>query len=129
MSVANLSNLQSVQLTRNQLVPDEGPKAIPLLLDYTGAVTEYDLDLLQTIQQGFISMVQTLYIDLSQSSNDLTVVVNGSNQIVVAKAGTQGYYQVLAPNPAKFAFQSASGGVIIPVFLINVPIAGVVWLV
>lgn len=111
----------------NQQVPDEGPKAIPLLLDFSGSVGNYTLDFLVQQQQGFFSMLQTIYVDNSQGTNDVTITLNISNQKIVAKAGTQGYYSVLCPNPIRLTFSSAINGVIVPVFLINVPISGMVW--
>jgi hypothetical protein len=115
----------------NQTVPDEGPKVIPLILNFSGAVTEYDLDLLLQQEQTLISMIQTVFVDLSEASNDLqmTIGVGTVNQTIDAKAGSQGYYPVLCPNPPKINFSVETGGDIVKVFLINVPIAGVVWTV
>jgi hypothetical protein len=113
----------------NALVPDEGPKAIPLLLDFTQA-GEYDVDLTTQQQQGRISMVQSIYIDLSVSSNDVEVTMPISGQLIHAKAGTQGYYPVLCPNPPRLNFTSStSGASVVPVFLMNTPILGIVWAV
>jgi hypothetical protein len=126
-SIVNLSNV-NVQQIVNQQVPDDGPKAIPLLLDFT-ASAQYNLDLTNQQQQGKISMIQSIYVDLSgNASNDLTITMPISGQVIVAKAGTQGYYSVLCPNPPRLNFAMAtSGGSVVPVFLLNVPVAGVVW--
>ena len=125
------SNL-TARLIPNQTIPDEGPKAIPIRLDFSvagGSITSYSIDLLITQERALLTMVQTLYIDLSTAVNDLIVTVGGSNQIIQAEAGTQGYYPVLCPNPPKFQFDVAAPGDVDTVFLINVPIAGVVWTV
>lgn len=113
----------------NQAIPTEGPKAIPLVLDFSAANNEgIEVDLTMFEQQARMSMVQTLYIDMSQAANPLTVNCNDSGQKIVAKVGTQGYYNVLVPNPAKFRFESVQGSTDnLPVYLINVPIPGVVW--
>jgi hypothetical protein len=122
-STANL-NYQPVN---NQEVPDEGPKAIPLLMDFSAA-GEYDVDLTLQQEQGRISMIQTVFIDLSGASNDLTLTLPISGQVIVAKAGTQGYYSVLCPTPPRLNFSMpTSGGTLVPVFLINVPMSGVTW--
>src|ERR1700674_3225355 len=125
------SNL-TARLIPNQTIPDEGPKAIPIRLDFSvagGSITSYSIDLLITQERALLTMVQTLYIDLSTAVNDLIVTVGGSNQIIQAEAGTQGYYPVLCPNPPKFQIDVAAPGDVDTVFLINVPIAGVVWTV
>jgi hypothetical protein len=121
-------NQQTVQvsLPQNQQVPNEGPKAIPLLLNFAAAAS-FDLDLTLTQEQGYISMIQTLFIDMSEASDPLIVTVNGTNQKIMAAIGTQGYYSVLCPNPPRFTFANASGSDVIPLFLINAPIPGVVW--
>ena len=112
---------------QNQLVPDEGPKAIPLLIDFSGATTEWDVDLTNQQQQQYISMIQTLFIDASLSADDVFVTFPITGQKIQAKAGTQGYYNVLCPNPPRMMFTGTADTQVIPVFLINVPIAGVVW--
>lgn len=123
-------NALSIQLPTNQQLPDEGPKAIPVRLDFTPsspATLTYVLDLELIWSQAKISMIQTIFIDNSQNSNALSVTVNGTGQIIVAAANTQGYYAVLCPNPPKLSFSSASSSVALVVFLINIPISGVVW--
>ena len=126
MSVApiNGQNL-TIKDTYNFEVPCEGAKVIPLLLDFS-AFTEYDIDLTQLEQQGRFSMLQTVFIDLSDTASALVVVVTDVLQQIVANGHTQGYYPVLVPNPSKLQIQCLSGQVE-RVHLINVPIAGVVW--
>jgi hypothetical protein len=110
----------------NQEVPDEGPKAVPLLINFA-AFASYTLDMGNQQQQRYISMIQTLYIDLSAASDDMTVTFPISGQVIHAVKGTQGYYSVLCANPPRMIFANSSGADVVPVFLINVPIAGVVW--
>ena len=125
--MANLNpNLLQYTDPTASTIPSDGPKAIPLLLNFSVAAS-FDLDLTNPIDQKKISMVQTIYMDLSNASDDLIITVGGSNQIVRGVAKTQGYYNVLAPYPARFNFANASGSDLIPVFLINVPVPGVVW--
>ena len=114
------------QPVNNQEVPQEGPKAIPLKLDFSKA-TEYDLDLQNLQERGFIAMVQTIYIDNSAAASPTSAVFNTTNQNVTAAPATQGYYSVLCPNPPRMKFLNTSGADQVVVFLINVPIAGVVW--
>jgi hypothetical protein len=129
MSTTNIPSNLNYQQPQAALVPQEGPIAIPLLLDFSGPdFSEYDLDMLLPLEQARISMVQTIYIDLSGSPTDgLQVIVNGTNQQINAAPSTQGYYAVMAPNPPKFRFLGTPSTVIIPIMLINVPIPGVVW--
>lgn len=135
VQVANLSaNINRLQLD-NQQVPNEGTKALALpLLDFTQA-NSFALDLLTTTQTGQISMVQNMFIDMSTSDQPMQVTINGSQQVIVAKGRTQGYYCVLCPTPIKLLFSCPGGPGLDPttgrsgirVWLINVPIPGVVW--
>ena|SRR5271170_6444497 len=124
-SIVSQQGLQFA-LPQNQQVPDEGPKAIPLLLNFANAA-QFTLDLTNLEQRAFISMIQTLYIDASQTDDPTTITIEGTNQVVIAAAKTQGYYPVLCPNPPRFKFANASGSDIINIFLVNAPISGVVW--
>jgi len=116
-----------IQETFNFQVPCEGAKCIKLLLDFS-ADSEFDLDLEQFTQQSRISMVQSIYIDLSDTANAMVVIVDpsGLDQEIVANGRTQGFYTLLSPNPPRIVFKCASGQ---PqrVHLLNVPVAGVVW--
>lgn len=114
--------------TQNQYVPDEGPKGIPLFLSFTdGTTNEFDLDLEQWQSQGWLSMVQCIYIDMSQATSPLTVSLAGGFQNIVAKVNTQGYYSVLCPNPVKIKFLGTANMGKVTVILVNVPIAGHAW--
>lgn len=111
----------------NNTVPQEGPKGVPILLDFSESTSEYDLDMTIPQQQGRISMVQTIYIDASASTNGMTVICQGTNQKVTVKGKTQGYYPVAVPNEPKFQFVGTANDSLIPIILFNVPIAGVNW--
>jgi len=117
----------------DHLLPDEGPKAIPLILDFTGNAgpqTDYALDLSLVESRTYISMVQTLFIDMSGAGvAEVTVTFNTTNQQILAKPNTQGYYNVLATNPTQINFHSTNPSGVIKVFVINVAIPGAVWAV
>jgi hypothetical protein len=115
------------QDTTNNLVPQDGPKGVPILLDFSGSQTEYDLDMTIPQQQGRVTQIQTVYIDASLSTAGMSVVVSDTNQKVTVKGKTQGYYPIAVPNPPKFRFFGTASDAIIPIILFNVPIAGVNW--
>lgn len=119
------NQFQNLQLN-NQNEPNEGPRCIPLLLDFS-SVDTFVADLQQFMDATRISMVQTVFVDLSGTDAAMTITIRGTNQKIQVKPRTQGYYNVLAPNPLQLVFQMTNGVAGIPVFLINVPIAGVVW--
>lgn len=130
MQNINPTSLQNI-LLNNQIIPNEGPKALGMILDFTVASGQpsYQVDLNNLQQEGFFSMLQTVYVDNKKNSSTLTIVVNGSGQNIEISPNTEGYYPVLAPNPVKLQFLTSAQaiGEVVQVFLINVPIAGVVW--
>lgn len=111
--------------TQNQVIPDEGPKVVPLVLDFT-AQDVYTLDLLNQEQQALISLIQGMFIDMKDSNVPLQITIEGPGQVIQAKGLTQGYYSVLCPSPPRFTF-SCPGGPILKVILMNMPVIGVVW--
>lgn len=117
---------------KNQTPPSDGGKALALpILDFSLA-NQYSIDAQQLQELGFLSMVQTMWIDMSTSDVAMQVTINGSQQIIVAKGRTQGYYAVMAPNPVKMVFSCpggpgldvTTGRVGVRVHLLNIPIAG-----
>lgn len=125
MGALNLSFASFQQINNQDLPEKEGPRTIPLILDFT-ANASYIIDISQLEQSGKMSMVQTMYIDLSGTDLALLITVRGTGQQIKAKGRTQGYYALLAPNPTSLT-ASQPGGVAVPIQLINVPIVGSVW--
>lgn len=127
MSIQNVSNPNFVS-TQNRALPCEGAIAVPITLDFSGSVTQYDLNLLQQFQATKITLVQTAWVDMADATHDdLTIFIPTVNQRIKAKKGTQGYYPLLCPNPPNMQFSVGILGDIVQVTLLNVSIAGVVW--
>lgn len=117
-------NWQTPTMVSNQLIPEEGPKAVPLLLDFASS-DSYVLDYQNMQSRAFISLVQTVFIDNSQNAVEVSVEVGSIGQRIRAAAHTQGYFPILVPNPIRLVFHGAGAGVT-PFFLLNMPIA-LVW--
>jgi hypothetical protein len=115
---------QQICAIQNQMVPNEGPKTIPMELQFDTTDTLV-LNGLGIQQLGKISIIQTLYVDTSGGAA-LTIVCGQSRQRIDVPANTQGYYNVLLPGTFEITFVSTIGSVV-NVQLINVPIAGAVW--
>lgn len=125
LSTYDNQHIQNLALD-NQQIPQEGSKAAPIRLDFTLA-DSYSLDTQNIMARGFLSMVQTLFIDMSSTDVAMTILINGSGQRLVIKGRTQGYYNVMAPSPVKMIFTCAGGPQDVLVWLINVPVPGHVW--
>jgi hypothetical protein len=119
-----MNSYSSIGLSTAQL-PLEGPKTVPLVLDFTQQAS-YTVDLQNLQGRNFLSSVQAVYVDNSNNAAGLTLTFDGTQQAVICKGRTQGYYTVLATNPVRFTAASA-GAVIVRLYLLNVPVAGAVW--
>lgn len=122
---------QSVQVGYSPLgvyngpIPPEGPKDVPVSLDFSLQNT-YLIDFSLIYSRKFISELQAVFIDNSLSTVAFRLTVNGSNQTIVCPAGGQGIFPIFVPNPPKFSAQS-TGGVVVALHFLNVPITCLVW--
>jgi hypothetical protein len=105
-------------------VPPEGPRAIPLVLDFS-ATNEYDLNLQNMVQRNFVSQIQAIWFDNSNNGSSLTIKIPGLQNVIVG-AGRQGYINVLCPNPPVLSFISG-GGILVYVDLLNYPVSNDTW--
>lgn len=117
-------NTSQVQLL-NGLVPKEGPRAVPVQLDFT-ATTTAELDFALAQAQARLTGVQAIWIDNTNSGSDLVIVAQSTGQRIVVKARHQGSFPVIGAIPPKFVLTS-SGGVIIESLWLNVPIPANEW--
>lgn len=129
--MANNNPVQPVQVGYSSVgiyngpIPREGPKDIPISLDFSIQNT-YQIDFTLIQQRGLISELQAVYIDNSLNASSVSLIVNGSNQKIVSAANSQGFYPILAPNPPKFTSQSI-GGVAVQMHFLNIPITCLTW--
>lgn len=113
--------------TKNALIPPEGPKTVPVTLDFVSNPS-IDLDFSNMMQLGYISLIQGVYIDNSQGAAAVNCITIMSDQIISCPAGYQGYFPLLCPsNQAKFTLISTGNGAVIPAFFYNMPLPAVVW--
>lgn len=132
MNIVNQNGLQQCA-TNNQLVPAEGPKSIPVSLDFAaliaaGLVPEFTLDYGNQQAQAQFSVFQSVYMDNAVNGSPLTMLIETTQQSITCPANSQGYFAVLCQNPLKLRF-SSNGNVRVSVHLLNFPVAPAVWLV
>lgn len=115
----------SPQNALDGLIPCEGPKALPYLMDFSAAA-EYDFDFTQQWQQQTFSTIQCCYIDNSLNASPVTVTVNGTGQTITCPANSQGFFTLLTVPPPQFAVVSA-GSVVVQIIWLNFYIPPTVW--
>lgn len=124
----NTDQLQVVPIQNQMVAGRLGPLAVRLYVDFA-QTSEFDVSLQNMQARGQFDLCQTIFVDNSQggAAVNITIGVPGSPIFtIVAKAGTQGYYQVICPNPILMQFTS-NGGAPCTIYLINIAIPGVVW--
>lgn len=110
----------------NALIPSEGPKSLPLNLDFT-LTDVYRLDYQYMQAHGALSMVQSVFVDLSNTDQPMTINVPAMGQTIKLKGRTQGYYAIICPNPILIVFACPGGPSAVGVQLLNIPIASAQW--
>lgn len=117
--------LNPTQGLYNALIPKEGPRVYPLSLDFS-ADTSFSLDLLQIVNRGYMSFIQTIFVDNSLNDEAVTITPDIAYQPLKIPPRSQGYLPILVPNQPKLVF-SSSGGVKVVVNLLNIPLPAQVW--
>lgn len=125
--IINQNQLQIVT-TQNQMLPREGPIVIPIgPVDLTQNNGQYTLDLSNEQWQNKVSGIQGIFIDASTSGVPVAIKDQGTGHELVANPHTQGFYTFLCGKPTLLAFNGPGGPANFKVFLLNFPVAGVVW--
>ena len=106
--------------------PLEGPKAIPFICQFTGSIGAIPIDFTGIFQRGLITLIQTVFIDNSNNTQETTLVANGTNQTIIAPSQSQGYYNIAVTNPPRFIV-SSGGGVNVPMQFLNVAVTSSIW--
>jgi hypothetical protein len=108
----------------NGFAPKQGPKCLPVALDFTGAVTSIALDFLTEEETGQIDFVQGLWIDNFDNPSPLLIFIQGTEQRIVYPALGQGYIPITAlrAGQLKMVVETA-GNVEVQISLLNVPMA------
>lgn len=127
-----MANIDATQCqpysTKNQMAPsrDEGPKAIPLQMDFNLAAS-YDVDLSNLSDSNRFTILQGVYVDNSLNASAVSITVNDQiRQTLTFPSASQGYLPILCTMPIKLNFSSA-GNVVVKVDLLNFPVAACVW--
>ena len=125
MTPINQEQIQSVPSMLQMVTGAKGPLALRLNLDFT-IDSEFALDLQNYQSLNRFDLCQAVKIDNELGGTSFTLEVPVSGDRITAKAGTQGFYNIICPNPIKMVFKCAGGGRV-TVFLINTAIPGSVW--
>lgn len=117
---------QPSQSVRNATVPAEGPKCVPLLIDFHSGSTNQLVDMTSDNDFKILTVIQGIFIDNSTSTSKTVITVAGSQQVISCPAGWQGFFPLFAPIPCKFTVQN-TGGTDIWITLYNMAMPASAW--
>jgi hypothetical protein len=110
----------------NMVVPQGGPKCVPLNVDFTAAAI-VTLDGSSIVSQGKIEYLQGVFIDNSANVNNLSLTMSTTGQTLICPKKSQGYFSIMVPDPPQIQANANGVGLVIPMFFYNVPIQPAVW--
>lgn len=113
------------QGTYNGAVPKEGPKVVPLALDFTAA-GGYTVDLSNLFSGGQLTVVQTVYADNSANPAPLQFFVPDTQETITFPPFSQGFLPLFFSSTFKLVVTS-SGGVKLVAQLLNYNVAPSMW--
>lgn len=109
----------------NQTTPEDGPKVIPVRVDFSVEQT-WALDLSVQSSMAILKNVQSFFVDNSTNPAPLSIRVDTVQQTIVIPPLSQGYVPILATTPTKLILQS-TGGVVVQLNFMNVPMPLHIW--
>lgn len=130
MSINLNQNVTQFYSVQGLHVPCEGPRAIPLSLDFT-LTAEYDLNLQNVQARNFVSEIQAIYVDNSANLATLNINAPNTGQVIAILPGEQGYVNILTPNPVIMSFTCTGTTLALAgkakVYLLNYPVTNAIW--
>jgi hypothetical protein len=112
--------------TWNQLVPKEGPKALPIPLDFT-VQQSYEIDFGIIAQAAQLEHIQCIYIDNKDNSQPVTIVTDIIGQTLVCPPQRQGFFPIVIASNSPKIIVTSIGGTNCTLIVMNVPMPSGTW--
>lgn len=112
--------------------PGEGSRCVTVIYDWT-VLSGYAEDASQLVSKGLESTVQSVYIDNSGNTQSVTMTVQGTGQVIVCPASSQGIFPLFFTGVPSFNIITTAAGVPTPIaastrcYFLNFPISPAVW--
>lgn len=111
----------------NGYAPAQGPKALPVRLDFT-LDTEITVDFTSAEESNGISFIQSVWVDNSANPNALILTFDITGQRIVVPATAQSVFPVIATLKSKCVATTTPGANIVAnAIFMNVPMASELW--
>lgn len=112
----------------NSNLPKERARIVPLTCNFASLPNQTQaVSLMYLQQQQQVTAIQSVFIDNSANSFTLSLLINGSEQTIIAQPNTQGYYPVLVAAVFGFTISSVGSSATSKLWLLNFPAPAGVW--
>jgi hypothetical protein len=127
MSTGKITAAMQSFPTSNGLAPQQGPKALPVALNFT-VNSRIEFDFVLAEESNTISFVQSVFVDNSDNPNPLTINVAQTGQRIVIPGYAQGFWPVIACEKPQFVVTTMPGVTAIGTLIfMNVPMPLTQW--
>jgi hypothetical protein len=92
--------------------PAEGPKTLPLTLNFTNSVNQFVLQTQQLLYSGAMSSLQSAIVNNTENSEPVTITVSISGNVITIPAGAMQTVTLLAPSMSTLTFASTGVAVV-----------------
>jgi hypothetical protein len=109
--------------------PAEGSRAVSAIYDWTNQ-SGYAEDLTQLVARGVETTIQSIFVDNTSCTADVTVLISGTGQVIQCGALGQGIFPAFFSGAPGFQIGVASAGILIGatrLILLNVPAGSGMW--
>jgi hypothetical protein len=111
----------------NGMAPDEGPKALSVLVDFS-SIARQNIDLLLENTTAQLQYVQSLYCDNTRNPNPIVIVVKVTQQRIVIPGGGGQILALFSPDQTQIEISSTVlNGAVTQLIFLNVPLAPASW--
>ena len=110
----------------NTQIPNDGPKALSVLVDFTQP-QPITIDLTLAAIEGRFPFAQCVFIDNSANANPLVLTAQLTQQRIQVPAGQQGWYALAASRPPIFTVTCVGGSTNTLLVFSSVPIPTSQW--
>lgn len=107
--------------------PAEGAKILPLTFDFS-SVASYSENLLIENTEGVIQFVQSVFVDNSDNTNPLVILIAVTNQRLIVPANAQGIWPIFTVDQTRFTISTTpAANLSVNVSFANVPMPFTQW--
>ncbi len=108
------------------IIPKNVPESYTLSLNFA-TVASQEISVASLVTNSDMKHIQSVYIDNSQNSVSISLIISASKQTITAGAYTQGYYALILPIDSGNIVVNGTNATTAILILLSIPMAPQVW--